>query len=89
MMMIILIVIIIKQRMALKREEIGKMLCHLYGRKYFKHTKAMLVNAHILRRGLMKNYKPFHIERGTTCTINCSYRIVARLYPTNMSFSGT
>jgi len=43
MMMIILIVItiviIIKQRVALEREGRGKMLCHMYGRMYFTHTK--------------------------------------------------
>jgi len=33
-----------------------------------------------------KKYEIFHIERGITCTINCNYRIAARLYPRNMFF---
>jgi hypothetical protein len=35
----IIIVVIIKQIMDWKREERGKILCNIYGRKYFTHTK--------------------------------------------------
>ena len=89
MMIIIIIILIVIIIVTIKRKELlvkGKKrvkICHTYGRS-ISHIQRHVGQRTHTSESTDEKYKTFNIERLITCTINCNYRIAARLYPSKM-----
>jgi hypothetical protein len=69
-------------------ESFRKYLSNIPGKHDIKELQRTVIlgTAHILRNVLMQMYRTFNVGNCITCSINCTYRIAAKLHTSESCF---